>query len=140
MVWDCLGTLDGKDATLLSLDIKKLVVPVNARNKILQILHYSHQGITKTYAAARIYIRNHSWIKPSESSLNEIHQAKNLRVKCDKSTYHCIKEGNMSSTKIEIPTGCLCSKNSEPPSKRIKFDQTMILARCELKCWRLSPT
>ena len=52
-VWDCLGMLDGKDATLLPLDIKRLVVPVQARKKILQILHYSHQGITKTYTAAR---------------------------------------------------------------------------------------
>ena len=50
---DHLGTLDRKDATLLTLDIKRLIVPVHARKKILQILHYSHQGITKTYAAAR---------------------------------------------------------------------------------------
>ena len=52
-VWDRLGTLDEKDATLLTLDIKRLVVLVQARKKILQVLHYSHQGITKTYAAAR---------------------------------------------------------------------------------------
>ena len=38
-VWDRLGTLDGKDATLLTLDIKRLIVPVQARKKILQILH-----------------------------------------------------------------------------------------------------
>ena len=51
-VWDRLGLLDGKNATLLTLDIKRLVVPLQARRKILQILHYSHQGITKMYAAA----------------------------------------------------------------------------------------
>lgn len=83
----------------------------------------------------KIYLRNGSWIKPSESSLNEIHQAKILKVKCEKLTCHRIKEGNVSSTKIEVPTVCLRSKNSEPPSKRVIFDQTMILARCELKCW-----
>ena len=52
-VWDRLGLLDEKDATLLTLDIKRLVVPIQARKKILQVLHYSHQGITKTYATAR---------------------------------------------------------------------------------------
>ena len=52
-MWDYLGKLDKKDATLLTLDIKRLVVPVHARKRILQVLHYSHQGITKTYAGAR---------------------------------------------------------------------------------------
>ena len=45
--------MKGKDVTLLTLDIKRLVVPMQARRKILQVLHYSHQGITKTYVAAR---------------------------------------------------------------------------------------
>merc|ERR1712089_106082 len=39
--------------TLLTLEIKRLVIPLQARKKILEVLHYSHQGITKTYAAAR---------------------------------------------------------------------------------------
>ena len=47
-VWDHLGTLDEKDANLLTLDIKRLVVPAQARKKILQVLYYSHHGITKT--------------------------------------------------------------------------------------------
>ena len=52
-VWDHLGLLDKKDSTLLTLDIKRLIVPLQARKKILEVLHYSYQGITKTYAAAR---------------------------------------------------------------------------------------
>ena len=52
-VWDRLGTADDNDSTLLTLDIKRLVVPLQARQNILKILHYSHQGISKTYAAAR---------------------------------------------------------------------------------------
>ena len=52
-VWDRLGTLDEKDATLLTLDINRVVVPVQARKKILQVLHYSHQGITETYTTVR---------------------------------------------------------------------------------------
>ena len=52
-VWDRLGTLDTRDPTLLTLDIKRLVIPLQARKKILEVLHYSHQGINKTYTAAR---------------------------------------------------------------------------------------
>ena len=48
-----MGLLDEKDATLLTLNIKNLVIPIQARKKILQVLHYSHQGITKTYTVAR---------------------------------------------------------------------------------------
>ena len=48
-----MGTLDNRDSTLLTLDIKRLVVPVQTRQKILEVLHYSHQEINKTYAAAR---------------------------------------------------------------------------------------
>ena len=36
-VWDRLGMLDEKDATLLTLDIKRLMVPMQARKKILQV-------------------------------------------------------------------------------------------------------
>merc|ERR1712089_30118 len=52
-VWDRLGTLDNRDSTLLTLDIRRLVVPLQARMEILEVLHYSYQGINKTYAAAR---------------------------------------------------------------------------------------
>ena len=52
-VWERLGTLDTRDPTLLTLDIKRLVIPIQARKKILEVLHYSHQGINKTYSAAR---------------------------------------------------------------------------------------
>ena len=34
-VWNCLGTVEERDATLLTLDIKRLLVPVQARKKIL---------------------------------------------------------------------------------------------------------
>ena len=44
-VWDRLGTADENDLTLLTLDIKRLVVPLQAWKNILKILHYSHQGI-----------------------------------------------------------------------------------------------
>ena len=43
-VWDCLGIVDEKDSILLNLDIKILVVPLQARQQTLKILHISHQG------------------------------------------------------------------------------------------------
>ena len=52
-VWDRLGTLDNRDSTLLTLDIKRFVIPLQARKKILEVLHYSHQGINKTYTVVR---------------------------------------------------------------------------------------
>ena len=52
-VWDRLGTADDNNSTLLTLDIKRLVVPLQAQRNILKILHYFYQGRSKTYAAAR---------------------------------------------------------------------------------------
>ena len=52
-VWDRLGTADDNDSTLLTLDIKRLVVPLQAQKNIHKILHYNHQGISNTYAAIR---------------------------------------------------------------------------------------
>ena len=54
-VWDRLGTADHNNLTLLTLDIKRLVVPLQAWKNILKIPHYSHKGISKTYAAARTW-------------------------------------------------------------------------------------
>ena len=94
----------------------------------------------KDLTTDRIYLRNGSWIKPSESSINEIHQAKNLKARYDTTVCHKIEEGAVQSSKIEAPTGCLSSKNIEPPSKRVKFDSSIIIARCELKYWRTENT
>jgi len=51
--WGHLGLFDYKDATLLTLDEKRLLVPMSQHQSILKILHPTHQGIIKTYAAAR---------------------------------------------------------------------------------------
>ena len=52
-VWEKLGVLDEKENSLLTYDVKHLVIPVSKRDQIMKILHLSHQGATKTYAAAR---------------------------------------------------------------------------------------
>ena len=56
---------------MLTFDTKRLVVLVQARKKILKILHYSHQGITKTYAAAQIKVllAKHEKILPTNDTI-----------------------------------------------------------------------
>jgi len=41
-----LGTADDNNSMLLTLDIKRLVVPLQAWKRILKFLHHSHQGIS----------------------------------------------------------------------------------------------
>ena len=55
----------------------------------------------------RIYLRNRSWIKPSETSLNEIHQAKKLEVEFDENISHSIIKGEVHSNKRKATTSCL---------------------------------
>ena len=52
-VWEKLGILDEKENSLLTFDVKRLVIPISKREEIMKILHLNHQGATKTYAAAR---------------------------------------------------------------------------------------
>ena len=52
-VWECLAVLDNRDPSLVTLDIKRLVVPMSKWKKLLKILHLSHHAMVKTNAAAR---------------------------------------------------------------------------------------
>ena len=52
-VWDRINVLDDKDSTLLTFDVRWILVPLSERKKLLKILHYSHGGIGKTYATAK---------------------------------------------------------------------------------------
>merc|ERR1712237_274152 len=52
-VWERLGVLDDREDSLLTLDVSRLVVPASQRSHIMDVIHLSHQGITKSYAAAR---------------------------------------------------------------------------------------
>ena len=52
-VWDHINVLDDKDSTLLTFDVRRILVPLSERKNLLKILHYSHGGIGKTYAAAK---------------------------------------------------------------------------------------
>ena len=56
-VWDNLSLIDEKEGALLVLDDTRIVVPRTARRKVLEKLHLSHSGVSKTRrtAAERYY-------------------------------------------------------------------------------------
>ncbi len=52
-VWDQLSTNDGPDGLLLLfLDVARIVVPLWARKRILDLLHRPHTGVVETQQAA----------------------------------------------------------------------------------------
>ena len=110
----------------------KKTLRIESLCEVIEVCKSGESYYIKDLTTDRVYLRNRSWIEPSESSINKIHQAKNLRVKYDTTMCHTLKEGTVQSSKIEAPTGCLRSKDSEPPAKRVKFDLSIIIARCEL--------
>ena len=120
--------------------VGKRTVQVDSLCKVIKVCRSRELYDKRDLETERIYLRNCLWIEPSETSLNEIHKAKNLKVICDKSSSHQIDNGNLTSSRVEVPHGCLYSKDSKPASKCVKFDNTMVLVWCELKCWRSSPS
>ena len=93
----------------------------------------------KDLESERIYLRNRSWIQPCDKALIKIHKAKILSIICDQSTSHKMTDGSISNTQVEIPESCMRTNSSKPQSKRVKFDNTIVLARCELRAWRSLP-
>ena len=103
---------------------------------LLELTVHGESYYIKDLNTDRIYLRNRSWIKPSETSLNEIHQAKNLKVKFDENISHSLVEGKVHSTNRKASTSCLRSEDSTIKNKRAHFDSLMVIARCELISWR----
>ena len=52
-VWDNLAVMDDKEASLITMNIQRLVIPQSERQRLLEIIHTSHQGQVKTFAAAK---------------------------------------------------------------------------------------
>ena len=104
--------------------------------EVIKVCNSGESYYIRDISTDRIYLRNCSWIEPSESSINEIHQAKNLKVKFDNTISHSLIEGKVHSTKRKVPTSCLRSKDSTIPPKRVHFNSTMMIAHCELISWR----
>ena len=97
----------------------KKTLRIESLCEVIEVRKSGESYYIKDLTTDRVYLHNHSWIEPSESSINEIHQANNLKVKYDTTMCHTLKEGTVQFSKIETPTGCLHSKNSEPPAKRV---------------------
>ena len=114
----------------------KKVLRIDSLCKIIEVRNNGESYYIKDLSTDRIYLRNRSWIKPSESSLNEIHQAKNLKVKFDDNISQTLIEGEVHSTKRKASTSCLQSKDSTIKNKRVHFDSSIVIARCELISWR----
>ena len=79
-------------------------------------------------------------MEPFDEATNKIHKAKLLKVICDQTTCHKINNGSVDKTKAQLPDPCLRNEDAEPSHKRVKFDNSIILARCELRAWRCPPT
>ena len=109
---------------------------INSLCEIIEVRNHGESYYIKDLNTDRIYLRNRSWIEPSETSLNEIHQAKNLKVKFDETISHSLIEGEVHSTKRKASTSCLRSKDSTIKNKRVHFDSSMVIAHCELISWR----
>ena len=95
--------------------------------EIIEVRNHGESYYIKDLNTDRIYLRNRSWIEPSETSLNEIRQAKNLKVKFDENISHTLIEGEVHSTKRKASTSCLRSRNSTIKNKRVHFDSSMVI-------------
>ena len=114
----------------------KKTLRINSLCEIIEVRNHGESYYIRDISTDRIYLRNCSWIEPSESSLNEIHRAKNLEVEFDNTISHSLIEGKVHSAKRKAHTSCLHSKDSTTPSKRVHFDSSMVTACCELISWR----
>ena len=85
----------------------KKTLRIDSLCEVIEVRNHGESYYIRDISTDRIYLRNCSWIEPSESSMNEIHQAKNLKVKFDNTVCHSLKEGTVHSTKRKAPVGCL---------------------------------
>ena len=104
--------------------------------EVIEVRNHGESYYIKDLVNDRIYLRNRAWIEPSKSSLNEIHKAKNLKVRFDDKIYHSLIQGKVHSKDRKDSTSCLRPKNSTIKNKRVHFDSSMVIARCELISWR----
>ena len=61
------------------------------------------------------------------------HHLKNMEVISDKTIKHKLQDWNLSTETIVPPSSCVRDSNSDTPSKRVKFDNTLFLARVDLR-------
>ena len=88
----------------------------------------------------KIYLRNRKFIKHSESHRNMEHLLQNMEVFSDQTIKHKLKDWILTTETAIPPNSCMRDRDSGPPSKRVKFDSTLFLARVDLKRWHTAPT
>ena len=76
----------------------------------------------------------------TETSRNMEHHLKNMEVVLDKTLQYKLQDWTLSTETIIPPDSCVRGRNSDTPSKRVKFDSTLFLARVDLRRWRSAPT
>ena len=104
---------------------------------MVQIRNHGESYYIKDLETGRIYLRNRKFIKHSETLRNMEHHLKNMEVILDKTLKHKLQDWTLSTETVVPPDSCVRDKNSEPPSKRVKFDSTLFLARVDLKRWHI---
>ena len=48
-LWDRISLMDDKEYSLAILDNHRIIIPKKSRQKIINLIHLSHQGVTKSY-------------------------------------------------------------------------------------------
>ena len=72
----------------------KMTLKIKSLCEVIKVCKNGESYYIWDLETERIYLRNRSWIEPSESSLSKIYKAKNIKVIYDKSISHQINEGN----------------------------------------------
>ena len=113
-------------------DGKKLV-KIDDLCEVIEVRKRGETYYIRDLQTEQTYLRNRSWIELCDKALNEIHKAKLLKVICDQTTCHKLNNGSIDKTQVQIPDPCIKSEDSEPSHKRVKFDNSIVLAQCELR-------
>ena len=116
-------------------DGKKLV-KIDNLCEVIEVRKRNESYYIRDLKTEPTYLRNRSWIEPCDEATNEIHKAKLLKVICDQTTCHKINNGSVDKSIVEITEPCMRNEDAEPSRKRVKFDNSIVLARSELKAWR----
>ena len=125
--------MDGKHEALVTSPCEVLSIRPNHQSYYIRDL-----------SSDRVYLRNRKMIRPSESSRNMEHVAKNMEVVCDTDLQFkldtCKQEDtawNVSTTS-RSPSGSCFKGRERDMSRRVQFDGSLFACRAELRRFRSS--
>ena len=82
----------------------------------------------------KTYLRNRKFICQSETSINEIFKAMNLKVKCDKTLCHEVnEEGQVNKKEVPLVEGIMRDKDSSPTPYNVEFDGSLYICSVEIE-------